>query len=167
MGGTDGKVQSSLAVNKSQDFRGCTTSRWPLHLRMIIFLIFTLPLQYHKQMHADAYVLEPLSSSTHHPGRFLPLPLSSALPPAIIFCPLPSNLLPCPRCIPLLASSFLCSMNTNSHVIQLLAENQPWDVSYLGSSVHSGVGTRQNFSEKLHLSHHLSVGNLTNLFATL
>lgn len=87
------------------------------------------------------------------PGRSIPLLLSSAFLTAVIFCPLLSAVLPCPKCLPvgpnlpLLASSFLCSLDTNSHVIQLLAENRHGMVYYLGSFDCREVGTRQNCSE--------------------
>lgn len=96
MGGTDDKVQNSLAINKSQDFWGCTVLKWHLHLKMKIYLIFNLP---HRQMHAHVLVLKPqLFPAPHfsqeelfHSPSASPLQWSSA-PSPICCSPLPQML---------------------------------------------------------------------------
>lgn len=166
MGGTNGKVQSSPAINKCQDCWGCTVLQWTLYLKMR-WEIFNLPLQYHKQMHAD--VLKP---------QLFPAPCFSqedlfhglsAQPSSLLWSSVPSHLL-FPKCLtvapnlPLLASSFLCSLDTNPPVIQLQAENQPWNDLLLGKFWLQRGGNQAKLL--WNISHHLGVGNPTNPFTT-
>ena len=91
MGGTDGKVQNSPGINKCHDFWACMVLRWPLHLKMRIYLIFSLPLQYHNQVHADGLILKSQLFPAPHFSQKELFPCLSAQPsllPPPIFCSL-------------------------------------------------------------------------------